>query len=132
MLMDNFDNQAPIQPSPADLRTEFDSLRQLVVSLLTLVFVLSGTLNLYLLRQYRSLSKELTEKAPQLERLALEYQRSVPFMTNVVAKLTEYGRTHPDYVPYLAKYGFKPAGATSPAPAGPSSLTPASPTSPKK
>jgi hypothetical protein len=130
--MDNLDNPAPIQTSPFDLRAEFNSLRQLVVSLLILVFVLSGTLNLYLLRQYRSLTKDLAEKGPQLERLALEYQKGVPFMTNVVAKLTEYGRTHPDYVPVLAKYGFKIAGATNPAPATPSSLAPASPTSPKK
>jgi hypothetical protein len=130
--MDNFDNPAPLQQSPADVRAELDSLRHIVVSLLTLVFVLSGTMNLYLLRQYRSLTKELAEKGPQMERLALDYQRGVPFMTNVVAKLTEYGRTHPDYVPYLAKYGFKPAGAASPAPASPSSLTPASPASQKK
>jgi hypothetical protein len=130
--MDNLDNPAPIQTSPVDLRAEFNSLRQLAVSLLILVFVLSGTLNLYLLRQYRSLTKELAEKGPQLERLALEYQKGVPFMTNVVARLTEYGRTHPDYVPVLTKYGFKPGGATKPAPAAPSSLAPASPTSPKK
>ena len=130
--MDNFDNPVPVQPSSVDLRAEVDSLRHLVVSLLTLVFVLSGALNLYLLRQYRSLSRELTEKGPQVERLALEYQKGVPFMTNVVAKLTEYGRTHPDFTPVLVKYGFKPTGPTSPAPVSPSSLTPAAPPSPKK
>ena len=130
--MDTLDNQAPIQPSTSDVRAEFDSLRHLVMSLLVLVFVLSGTLNLYLLRQYRSLTKELAERGPQMERLALEYQKGVPFMNNVVSRLTDYGRTHPDYVPVLAKYGFKPAGATNSAPANPSALAPASPTTPKK
>ena len=51
--MDNFDQYARSSrcERPA---SQYDQLRHIVVSLLTLVFVLSGTMNLYLLRQCRS------------------------------------------------------------------------------
>jgi hypothetical protein len=130
--MDNLDIKTPMQPSTDDLRGEFDSLRHLVVSILILVFVLSGTLNLYLLRQYRSLSKELAEQGPRMEKITLDYQKGVPFMNNTVGKLADYARTHPDYVPVLSRYGFKPAAAASPAPASPASPAPPGQTSPKK
>ena len=59
------------------------------------------------------LTKELAEIRPQPQKWSPITSEAFPFMTDFVAKLTEYGRTHPDYVPYLAKYGFKPAGAAS-------------------
>jgi hypothetical protein len=115
--MDNLDNRTPIQPLANDLQDQFDALRHLVVSILILVIVISGTFNIYLLRQWRTASKDLAAIRPQAAQMIAEYQRvSAPLMTDFVKKITEYGRTHPDFMPVLAKYGLKPAGPTGAAP----------------
>jgi hypothetical protein len=45
--------------------------------------------------------------------MVADYQRvSAPLMNDFVVKLTEYGRTHPDFAPILAKYNLKPTAAT--------------------
>ena len=127
--MDNVDNKTPLQPVANDLQAQCDALRHLVVSVLILVIVISGTLNIYLLRQWRSVSKDLAGIRPQAAQMIAEYQKvSGPLMNDFVKKITEYGRTHPDFTPVLAKYGLKP---TTPTNAGPVSLTPP-PALPKK
>ena len=129
--MDNFDNQTPVQSNANDLQTQLDGLRQLVVSILILVIVISGTLNIYLLRQWRTASKDLAGIRPQAAQMIAEYQKvSAPLMTDFVKKITEYGRTHPDFAPILAKYGLKPGGPPGAVPATPTPQQPA--VSPKK
>ena len=126
--MDNLDNKTPIQPNANDLQAQFDALRHLVVSILILVIVISGTFNIYLLRQWRSVSKELAGIRPQAAQMIAEYQKvSGPLMNDFVKKITEYGRTHPDFAPVLAKYNLKPAGPTGAPPATPASPPAAAP-----
>ena len=43
-------------------------------------------------------------------------------MDDFVNKITDYGRTHADFAPILAKYNLRPAGAT-----GAPAATPVSP-----
>jgi hypothetical protein len=129
--MDNLDNQTPSQHNANDLQAQCDALRHLIVSILILVIVISGTLNIYLLRQWRTASKDLAVIRPQATQMIAEYQRvSAPLMTDFVKKITEYGRTHPDFAPILAKYGLKPASLTGAAPATTTPQQPA--TTPKK
>ena len=105
-----------------DLQAQYDALRHLVVSVLILVIVISGTLNIYLLRQWRTVKRELTGFRPQAAQVIAEYQKvSGPLMTDFVKKIAEYGRTHPDFAPILTKYNLKPAGATGAPPAAPTS-----------
>lgn len=128
--MDNLDNRTPLQPNANDLQAQYAALRHLVVSILILVLVISGTLNIYLLRQWRSVSKDLAGIRPQAAKMIAEYQKvNGPLMSDFVKKLTEYGQTHPDFAPVLAKYNIKPAGTTGAPPS-----TPATPpaTAPKK
>ena len=126
--MDNLDNQTPAQPNTNDLQAQCDALRHLIVSILILVIVISGTLNIYLLRQWRTASKDLAVIRPQATQMIAEYQRvSAPLMTDFVKKITEYGRTHPDFAPVLIKYGFKPGGTTGTAPATTPPQQPAAP-----
>jgi hypothetical protein len=116
--MDNLDNKTPLQTNANDLQAQCDALRHLIVSILILVIVVSGTLNIYLLRQWRSAKKDLDGIRPQAAQLIADYQRvSAPLMTDFVKKITEYGRTHPDFASVLQKYGFKPSGAPGTAPA---------------
>jgi hypothetical protein len=124
--MDNLDNKTPIQTGANDLQAQCDALQHLVVSVLILVLVISGTLNIYLLRQWRSVNKDLAGIRPQATQMINEYQRvTAPLMTDFVKKITEFGRTHPDFAPVLAKYNLKPAAATGAAPASPTLPPPA-------
>ncbi len=126
--MDNLDNRTPLQPNANDLQAQYDALRHLVVSILILVLVISGTLNIYLLRQWRSVSKDLAGIRPQAAKMIAEYQKvNGPLMSDFVKKLTEYGQTHPDFAPVLAKYNIKPAGATGAPPSRPASPPTAAP-----
>jgi hypothetical protein len=121
--MDNLDNKTPIQTGANDVQAQCDALQHLVVSILILVVVISGTLNVYFLRQWRTVSRDLAGIRPQAMQMIAEYQKvSAPLMTDFVKKVTEYGRTHPDFAPVLAKYNLKPAA--------PASATPTPPTSP--
>ena len=126
--MDNLDNTSPIQPDANDLQAQCDALRHLVVSILILVIVISGTFNIYLLRQWRSVSKDLAGIRPQATQMIAEYQKvSAPVMNDFVKKITDYGRTHPDFAPVLTKYGLKPAGPTGGPPATPAAPPAAAP-----
>ena len=120
--MDNLDLNTPVQADASDLRTQYDQLRQSIVSILILVIVISGTLNIYLLRQWQSSRKDLAAIRPQAAQMIAEYQKvSGPAMGDFVKKLTDYGRSHPDFAPILTKYNIRPAGATDAPPASPSS-----------
>ena len=122
--MENLETKTPVQPAANDLQEQMDALRHLVVSLLILLVVVSGTFNIYLLRQWRTTSKDLAGIKPQAAQMIGEYQRdSGPRMADFVKKITEYGRTHPDFAPVLAKYGLKAAPATGAPPV--SSVPPA-------
>lgn len=125
--MDNLDNKTPIPTGASDVQARFDTLQHLIVSILILVVVMSGTLNIYFLRQWRTVSKDLTAIRPQAAQMIGEYQKvSAPLMTDFIKKITEYGRTHPDFAPVMTKYNLKPAASTNAVPA-PSTPPPATP-----
>jgi hypothetical protein len=111
--MDTLENKTSTPANANDLQAQYDALRHTVVSILILVVVMSGTLNIYLLRQWRSTSKDLEGIRPQAAQMITEYQKSSPLMENFVKKITEYGRTHPDFAPIMAKYGLKTATSTN-------------------
>jgi hypothetical protein len=126
--MDNLDLKTPVQADVSDLRAQCDQLRQLMASVLILVIVISGTLGIYLLRQWQSSRKDLAAIRPQAAQMITEYQKvSGPLMSDFVKKIGDYGRTHPDFTPILAKYGLMPRGSTNTLPPAPSSPPAAAP-----
>jgi hypothetical protein len=130
--MDESEIKVSPQTDVTELQEQFDALRHLVVSMLVLVLVVSGTLTIYLMRERKYARTELEALRPQATSVIAEYEKNQgPMMDNFIKQLTEYGRTHPDFAPIMTKYGLKPTvpGSNAPAPA-----TPALPTStlPKK
>ncbi len=116
--MDNLDLKTPVQADLNDFRAQYDQLRHLIASVLILVLVISGTLGIYLLRQWQSSRKDLAVIRPQAAQMIAEYQqKSGPLMSDFVKKIADYGRTHPDFTPVLAKYGLRPGGPTNTPPA---------------
>jgi hypothetical protein len=124
--MDNLDNKTPLQTDANDVQAELEALRHLVVSILILLIIVSGTFTIYLLRQWRTTTKDLSIVRPQVQQMVGVYSKDeAPWMQDILKKLTDYGRTHPDYMPILSKYnirsstttGAPPVTATSPTPA---------------
>jgi hypothetical protein len=125
--MEDLNNKTPVQAVDSDLQAQFDALRHLVMSILILLIVISGTFNIYLLRQWRTVSKELLSIQQQAAPLFADYQKSGPLMDDFVNKITEYGRTHADFAPIVSKYNLRPVVATSAPP-----ITPAGSAAPKQ
>jgi hypothetical protein len=116
--MDNLENNLPIQAQAEPLPSRDDSLRQLVVSMLVLMIVISGTLNVFLLRQARTSSQELEAFRPQVNGIVSQYQKNVgPAMDDFVHKLVGFGKTHPDFALILNRY--QPKSTPGPAQATP-------------
>ena len=69
--MDNLENKSLVQSAGNDLQAQYEALRHLVVSILILVVVISGTLNIYFLRQWRSTSKDLASIRPQAAQMSV-------------------------------------------------------------
>ncbi len=112
-------NVAPAS-SNSDLQSQVDSLRSLVNTLLVLALVISGTLNIYFLRQYRNAKADLSAIRPQASAMVAEYEKTTgPAMDEFIRKITEYGKTHADFAPIMNKYQLNktaPAGANVVAP----------------
>ena len=132
--MENPEFKSSSEPTAKQLQEQLDSLRQVVVSLLVLAIVVSGTFTLFLLRQ----SKYARAEASNLRSAVNEYnQTNFPVIKDFRDRLTEYSKTHPDFAPVAQKYGIIPgpgSGTTqSPAAATPaSSAAPAGVPKPKK
>lgn len=105
-------------PSPTnsgDLQAQIDSLRSLINTILVLVIVVSGTLNIYFWRQFRSSKTDLNNIVQQASVVVKEYDtKNGPAVDEFLKRITEYGRTHPDFEPIMKKYQLnqvKPAAA---------------------
>ncbi len=118
--MDSSEIKAPSQTEPNDLQTQYEALRQTVTSLMVLLFLVSGTLTIYLVRQWRFTQRDLETFRPVAAQFISEYSKGAPTMQDFVNKLAEYGKTHPDFAPIVAKYRLNDIAAkpgSNPAPA---------------
>ena len=112
--MENLPNPEPARSSDA---SEMESLRHLLLSTLVLVIIVSGTFNIYLWRQLRFEQRDLEIRRPQANQIIGVYNAEFPQVKEFVRRLTEFGRTNPDFVPILAKYGQAPTNAPVSTPA---------------
>jgi len=102
--MDNLEQQPSTASQPSTLQEQYDSLRQLVSALLLVLLLVSGTLTIFLGRQWRFTKNEIDLLTPQASQILTEYNRSLPMMQDFVRKLNEYAKTHPDFAPIATKY----------------------------
>ena len=117
--MDNLENNLPTQSQPQPLPTQYDSLRHLVVSILVLVIVISGTLNVFFLRQAGAARQELDAIRPQVNAMMGQYQKNVgPAMEDFVGKLTEFAEATPTSRPSSTGISRRPEPQPGPGPGG--------------
>jgi hypothetical protein len=121
--MDNIENTIPARPESgfSELQEECDSLRHLLVSVLVLAIVVSGTLATFLYVQVHEGRAVLAQGGAQVKAHADEYAKRRPVYEEIQRRLTEYGKSHADFAPIMNKYGLNqpavaPAKTGSPVP----------------
>ncbi len=132
--MDNLDSNQPGQASISELQQECDGLRQLLVSVMVLMIVLSGAINIFLLRQLKYARQDLQAYRPQAVQLMNDYNRAIgPMIVKFGQRMAEFGAHNPKFVPILTKYGIRPASGPAPsAPAAGGAVPAATPPPAKK
>jgi hypothetical protein len=133
--MDNIENKGAPQSELNDWRAHYDSMHNLVVSIVVLLIIVSGTLWIFLRWQVKYTGIELETVRPQATNFIAQYEKvTKPAMDTFINKLADYGRTHPDFAPIMTKYGIKPPGSTgnaAPAAVPPTAAPPAAATKKK-
>src|SRR5258708_24025894 len=118
--MDEVEIKTPERQDTADLQEQLDALRHLVGSVLILMVVVSGTFCIFLFRQVRDAGKELDVLRPTVANMIATFEKGdKPQIENFLRNVAEYGRTHPEVLPVLHKYGIRPSAAPPVAPAAP-------------
>ena len=105
--MENSPVSSSSQPDLKDLQAQCENLQQIVSSLLLVLIVVSATLSIYLLRQWRFVKAEVEGVTPQAVQMITEHTNSYAMTQDFVRKVAEYGRTHPDFAPIMDKYRLK-------------------------
>lgn len=121
------ENPAPTaQPAPQQSPSSAEDLTRVVAKLqvqlqaaLVLMIMVTGALNLYLLRQYVALRKDVQRLAPQVGQMMEIYNKAtVPLARVFLGHLAEYARQHPDFQPILDRYRIQVGPGTAAPPAG--------------
>jgi hypothetical protein len=99
------------------LRRWLNLILALVIAMQVLTVIASGTLAVYLFWLSKTTKKDLAGFRPQATQAIAEYEKvNAPVMSDFLKRATEYGKTHPDFMPILAKYGIRPGGPTGAVP----------------
>jgi hypothetical protein len=102
----------PSLPDPSELEEQVVSLQRLVGTVLVLLLIISGTFSIWLFWQVRTENRELEAGRQQLQQvIKIEAQQN-----EVVKRMQDFGRAHPDFLPILGKYGLAPEGSGASAP----------------
>lgn len=117
-----------------DLKQQCAALQRQITMLLLALVVCSGTLSVFLWRQARYARADLAAVKQPAAQLIQAFKQEKPNMDAFVARLVEYGKTHPDFMPILKKYNIQISAAPTTTSAPPAIATPkpAPATAPKK
>src|SRR5579864_5108985 len=97
--MENSPASSSPEPDLKDLQAQCENLQQIVSSLLLVLIVVSATLSIFLLRQWRFVKSEVEGLTPQAVQLMTEHTNTYAMTQAFIRKVAEYGRTHPDFGP---------------------------------
>jgi hypothetical protein len=118
--MENESENPPAVPTELnELQAQCAWLRKQILTILVLVIIVSGTLNIFLLRQWRYVAADNKVAKEQAGPLINDYQKNVePRLNEFIDRIEAYGKTHPDFKPIMTKYGLPrnkaASGSTAP------------------
>ncbi len=102
-----------------DSNSEISALRNQVFVLLIALIVVSGTLAVFMYRQASLMGKDIAAFKQQTQQILGAYNQNKALIANFESQIIAYGKTHPDFMPILAKYGFAQQVPAPVAPATP-------------
>ena len=111
-------------PEPENATSEIACLQKQVGYLTVALLIVSMTVCVYMWRQARVTRMDLANFKTAAVQVLGNYQKDKPQWDAFVAKVAEYGKTHPDFAPIINKYKIAVA------PAAPQSAPSAAPTLP--
>ena len=86
---------------------------QLTLQLLALV-LMAATLAFFFYVQSHRAKFDLNTLKPTATAMIASFEQEQPSVNAFIAKIAEYGRTHPDFAPILQKYQIPPPTNTPP------------------
>jgi hypothetical protein len=121
--MNETDIKTGVFSDQVDLKQQCAALSRQVTLMLVALFLVSGTLTVFLGIQARRIGKDLDAIRPQARQIMESSAKEEPMINAFMVKLVEYGKTHPDFAPIAAKYrlntntvaALKAAAAAAPA-----------------
>jgi hypothetical protein len=132
--MNDFETKSPMASSNEELQQQCAALQRQITTLLLAVFVISGTLTVFLWRQASLAKKDLQVLKEPAAQIIQTFKQEKPITEDFFARLNEFSKSHPDFAPVLAKYKTQPAVAplTPSATQAPATATSSPPGAPKK
>jgi hypothetical protein len=91
-----------------DSNPEISALKRQLFTLLLALLVVSGTVTVYLYRQASITGRDIDAIRPQAQQLVGTFNKDQKLIVEFINQLVAYGRTHPDFLPVLKKYGIAP------------------------
>ncbi len=117
----------------AALEAQVHTLRLVVLVAAVIVglfFWREGNLNSAAVTQMQPQISQITQVMGQIEKQGGSYEKQMQGLQAIAIRLSEFGRSHPDYQPILTKYGIPLGNAPANAPAA--AKPAAAPTAPPK
>ena len=124
---------AELRATCAELESQIFTLRivlLLAVAVTGLFFWREGNLNGAVVAQMQPQVTQISQYLGQLEKQGSSFEKQMQALQAIAMRLSDFGKTHPDYQPILAKYGIQVAAAPATTAAKPAAAFPAA--APKK
>ncbi|MEJ5237237.1 hypothetical protein [Limisphaera sp. VF-2] len=114
--------------APQGLAEAVATLQVQLQATLILLIMITGALNIYLLRQYVALRKDVAVLEPQVGQMMAVYDKvTIPLARTFLGQLTEFARQHPDFQPILNRYQVQVIPGTGAPPASAPAATGSAP-----
>ena len=108
--MDDLETKVTADAAAPNLAMQCAALQRQITTLLVALIVLSGSFAIFVGWQVHLNRQQLEVVKQQVDQIM--QQRAG--LNNFIARLSDFARTHPDFIPVLAKYGVAPTNAVAP------------------
>lgn len=115
--MNETEHKTPNAPEAENAQQHATCLQRQMTFLLVALFIVSGTLTVFMWRQVRLARADLAVLKAPAGQILQEFQQQKPKWDAFVSKVAEYGKAHPDFDPIMKKYKITLIGTNTPAPA---------------
>jgi hypothetical protein len=102
--MNETENKTPDSSELSEIKSQCSALNRQVVMLLVALFMVSGTITVFVGIQSRRMGNDLKAVRPQARQIMEAAAKEQPVINRFMSQLADYGKAHPDFAPIMAKY----------------------------